>query len=452
MSPPADGVTVSLENVVVVATETSSGSAQAYVQDLGGGEYSGMLLYCGSACREELASLHPGDVIRARGTFKMFSGTMPELTDVDATPLGVKAGVVAMTVPASAVGKTLAPSSAEFRRLSGVLVQVAGPLSIDAVDVPELQSSDTCTGGARYRDGFEAGGVYVSLFFNDNVRSCLAGGCRACDAGAIATGHELAFLRGVVRSYKGQGDAVTVVAPADEIDFPRVGSIRAIHAGTVPENLTATVEDAVVVGYNAVSSSKGSLFLQDAGGGRFSGIQLFCTTETCASAAATLARGDVVSVSGKYVRYLATTAEIESAAAPQKSITTATVVATKIDGSAADMTATAGGGAFDPYNQAYVTLGAAVSVADVTPEELAVTCAESLTTGYEGFKASDGTFDYLVADLFAPTYTLCVENGCEPCANPVAADGTFSSVSGILRIGRGGKVQIAPTRDADLAP
>jgi DNA/RNA endonuclease YhcR with UshA esterase domain len=453
-NPPADGTIVSLSNVVVVAVETGTSSAQIYVQDLGGGEHSGMLLYCGSGCRSELASLRPGDVIHARGTFKFFSGNTPELIDVDATPLGVTAGVVALRVPAADLAKDLDPASAAFQRLNGVLVEVAGPLDVASVDVPELQSSTTCTGGARYRDGFEvaagAAALYVNFFFNDNVDSCVAGGCRTCELGPITADDQLTRLRGVARVYKGQADPVVVVSPVDELDFPRAGSIRAVLAGAA-EKATVTVEDAVVVGYNPLSSGRGSLFVQDAGGGRWSGIQLFCTADACSSAAATLAPGDVITFTGRFTRYLGTTPEIESAVAPTKSTATAATRAVTIDGNAAGMTALAGSGSFEPYNQVYVTVKGSVSVADLAPTELAVTCEDSLLTGYEGFKASDGSAEYLVADLFAPAYTFCVAGGsCGECVNPVAEDAAWSALSGILRIGRGGVPQIAPVSDADL--
>lgn len=452
-NPPADGTMVGLDRVVVVGVETTTNSAQVYVQDLGGGEYSGLLLYCGTTCRAQLASLKAGDVIDARGSFKFFSGNTMELTDVTATPLGLTAQVAALPVSASRLAKSLSPASADFRPLNGVLVEVAGPLDVASTDVAPLMSSNTCTGGAHYLEGFEAaggeGGFYVSFFFNDNVGSCLAGGCRTCDVGPITTAQHLDFVRGVARAQKGQSDPVVVVSPVDEIDFPRSGSVRSTLAANPLDGASVSVQDAVVVGYNEVSATKGSLFLQDAGGGRWSGIQLFCTAAACNDVAKTLVAGDVVDVSGNFLRYLGTTPEIESLVAPQKKGVSKALTMT-IAGPEASLTAVGESAAFRAYNQVYVKVAGTMAVASLEPMALMVTCMASGLPSYEGFQVNDGTNDYLVADLFAPAYTLCVNDGCAECLNPVATDAAFTSVAGVARIGRGGRVQIAPTKDADL--
>jgi hypothetical protein len=280
----------------------------------------------------------------------------------------------------------------------------------------------------------------------------VAGGCRACDVGAITTAHELDVLRGVARAHSGREGAVVAVSPTDEIDFPRSRSVRALHAVSVANGTAVTVENAVVVAYNAVTSSTGSLFLQDAGGGRWSGIQLFCTGSTCNAAAKALAPGDVVTVSGKYTRYLGTTPEIETNVAPVKAATPSVVRWTAVSGEVLDMAVDATDAHFLPYNQAYVKVSGAITVADLVPEELQAACpgASADVTRHEGFQITDGAHQLLVGDLFAPAYTACVEGGCDPCANPVTLESAYGAVAGVARVGRGGKIQIAPTSDADL--
>jgi hypothetical protein len=356
-------------------------------------------------------------------------------------------------VSASRLASSTDPSSLDFRPLNGVLVEVAGPLAVSSTEIPALQSSNTCSSGSRYLDGFEvaagAHNLFVTFFFGDNVSACLAGGCRTCDIGPITTSHGLDFVRGVARAHKGQTDAVVVVSPVDEIDFPRAGSIRSILASHTPEGTTVSVQNAVVVGYNSVSATKGSLFLQDAGGGRWSGIQLFCTAAACNDAAKALLPGEMVDVSGKLVWYLGNTPEIDSTEAPLK-VGASKALTTSLSAGEVGMTAAASGGVFAPYNQVYVKVSGTLSVASVTPNDLLTTCTGTTDTSYEGFQMSDGAHDYLVADLFAPTYTLCVSDRCAPCASPVTGGAAFSSVSGVARVGRGSRVQIAPTGDLDV--
>jgi hypothetical protein len=454
-SLPPDNTVVTLKEVVIVGVETSATTAQAYVQDKGGGEYSGILLYCGSACRAGLATLQPGDVIDATGKFKHFSGNTPELVEVEVTAHGTTAAVVPLQVHASSVATTVNPSSPAFRPYNGVLVELTGPITVTSTDVLATQSSNTCTGGNRYREGFEAGAgatrLYVGFFFADNISSCLAGGCRTCDVGPITTAHRLNFLRGVARAHKGAGDTVVTIAPVDEIDMPRTRSIRALHAQQPSDGQTVTVEQAVVVGYNSVSSTRGSLFLQDQGGGRWSGLQLFCTAAACNDVAKVLAPGDLINVTGKYLLYQGNTPEIDAAVAPVKTGSTRPVATTPPPG-ALDMSLPAYAAEFQPYNQAYVRIAGPISVANLTPEDLTLSCGPAALPRFEGFQVSDGAHEYLVADLFAPTYTYCVEGGCDPCTNAVGLGDRWSRVSGIARIGRASRIQLAPTADSDVVP
>src|SRR5262249_42655940 len=102
-TPPADGTEVTLASVVVVGNELRSSGSQVYVQDPGGGPWSGLLVYCGTAtCKPSLAALQPGDVIAVTGNFKAFKsggGTTLELGEpLTVTPSGASAAPVAVDV------------------------------------------------------------------------------------------------------------------------------------------------------------------------------------------------------------------------------------------------------------------------------------------------------------------------------------------------------------------
>src|SRR5262249_22202562 len=93
MALPADGSIVALKDVVVVGNELRASGAQVYVQDQGGGTYSGLLIFCNTTtCKPSLAGLQPGDVIDVQGTFKNYTsgiGNTPELGEpLTVTPKG----------------------------------------------------------------------------------------------------------------------------------------------------------------------------------------------------------------------------------------------------------------------------------------------------------------------------------------------------------------------------
>src|SRR5262249_34327066 len=148
MSPPADGTEVTLPGVVVVGNELRATGAQVYVQDLGGGPYSGLLVYCGSStCRTALERLQPGDIISVAGRLtahKGGGGTTLELGDpLSIVWTGASAAPVAVDVPPELLAA--APDSAAFKPYNGVYVRVAAAEVISA-HVPELDSGSCDTG------------------------------------------------------------------------------------------------------------------------------------------------------------------------------------------------------------------------------------------------------------------------------------------------------------------
>jgi hypothetical protein len=243
-----------------------------------------------------------------------------------------------------------------------------------------------------------------------------------------------------------------------------------------PTNGSMVQLDNVVVTARVTSKKYGKIWIQDAGGGEYSGIEVFCNyggshpdcTMTQAQFDA-LAIGSVVNVSGMFNSFLLSTAP--TGAQPNLEIEAPTVTATgqtmkpvAVDVSAADVASDqlAAAGA-EPYKGAYVHLtDGSFMVSSTTAMEFATTCTDkSMTpqtgTTYGGFEATGGGKTLAIGLGFYKTVTYCLP--CAgvampyPCANPVTNQ-TFTSVSGIVEpeYNANGKVylEVSPTSDDDL--
>lgn len=258
-------------------------------------------------------------------------------------------------------------------------------------------------------------------------------------------------------------------------DAALVTTVKALRMAPPADGIAVDLAHAVVVA-KILGAKHGSVWVQDPGGGAYSGIQLFCSYSTgaCPMTMAqldALAIGSVVAVTGTFDAFLATGAptgaqpvlEIES---PQITATGATMTPVAI-GMAASILSKSNyaPGTSDPYKGAYVLVTGALgfSAASVTAAEFAATCTDNSTppqtgTTYFGFDAT-GAGSLLAIDFtFYTSLTYCLPctgvTNPPACANPVAANDTFTTLRGIVEPGysTSGMIYlgVSPTDDADL--
>ncbi len=262
-----------------------------------------------------------------------------------------------------------------------------------------------------------------------------------------------------------------------DVDAPPAGgsqSIKSIRMTQPTNGAPITLQNVVVTGH--VSSKKyGHVWVQDQGGGAYSGIQLFCnyggTKPSCMmtqSQIDALTVGSVVNVTGTFSSFLLGTApagaqpnlEID---APMITATGQTMAAVPVDVPAAmiarDQLAST---AADPYKGAYVHVTGSFPISSTTPKEFSSTCTDKSTppqsgTTFGGVEVTGGGQTLAIGLNFYNTMTFCLP--CAgvampyPCTNALSNQ-TFTSVSGVVEpeYNKNGMVylQISPTTDADL--
>jgi hypothetical protein len=472
-NPPADGTAITLGEVVVVGNELRSSGALVYVQDRGGGAYSGLEIFCSTpTCRPALEGLQPGDVIGVSGSFKAYKsngGTTLELGEpLTVTPSATPAAPVAARVPASILAA--APDSTDFAPYNGVYVEIAATALVTSAHVVEFDSG-SCAGSQKFANAFavSVGGVdgYVYAFFNDSLSLCVSGGCASCFR-AVAPGQTFPYLRGVLQTQTFHPDgglavAKVVLAPVEDLDVPAPGSVRALLAGAPTAGDPVTLTQVVVVAHNAMVGHKSAnLFVQDPGGGRYSGMQIYCDktkdgAASCVDDILALVPGDVIDVQGSYDVYQSLTPEVVVPTAIVKSGTTADLVyATPAVPDVAAAAGSADGTAisthFAPYNQVLVKVMGPASVASVAVADLYSTCGAGLDD-WKGFSVDVGASTLYVGDLFADAgMSLCQVDQCDntTCANEVQVGQSYDYVEGVARFSKNAKVQLAPRSMADV--
>jgi len=268
----------------------------------------------------------------------------------------------------------------------------------------------------------------------------------------------------------GPSSATKTDAPAAPDTF--VADARAIWTiaelrQTPPPDGTIVTLPAVVVVVHVSSKTSGSVWVQDAGGGTYSGIHVFCSFSSgCGLQQAqidALAVGTVVNVTGTFQHYLATGAP--AGAIPELEIDAPAITSTgdtmqpaAVDASAADI-AKAAITTSEPYRGTYVHVtGSSFTASTVTPPELAGTCIDrsmppQTGTQYSGFEASGGAATLAVGLGFHDTLTYCLPCTGVPlpyaCNNAVTQNQVFTKLQGIVDA-NDGFVRISPVLDADL--
>ncbi|MGE5181160.1 MAG: hypothetical protein ACM31C_03815 [Acidobacteriota bacterium] len=248
-------------------------------------------------------------------------------------------------------------------------------------------------------------------------------------------------------------------------DAPTVTTIRELRMHPPADGAIVTVQHVVVTAH--VSSTKtGSVWVQDQGGGEYSGIHVFCNfggaQPDCPLARSqldALAVGTIVDVTASFSHFTPAAGakpQLELTA-PAISMTGDTARPTALDVAAAAVAKDAS--ATDPYDGGYVHVAAAVTVSSITAGEFAATCTDRSSppqTGstYAGFEAAAGGATLAVGLGFYDTLTYCLPcTGVPlpyPCANPVTATEAFTSIAGIVEPDAG-FTRLAPVIDGDLA-
>jgi hypothetical protein len=232
----------------------------------------------------------------------------------------------------------------------------------------------------------------------------------------------------------------------------------------------------VVVVAHVSSKKSGSIYVQDQGGGMYSGIKVFCnyggTTPSCTMTQAqidALAVGTVVNLTGKFNSFLLSTApagsqpvfEIESPLITSAG-TTMAPVAVDVGADVIAKAQLAAPGA-DPFKGAYVhvTGAASYAVSSTMPAEFSATCTGMGTPGasgttFSGFEAAGGGQTLAIGLSFYNTLTYCLPCTATmpyPCTNAVTNQ-SFTSVKGIIEpdYNKNGMVflRISPVVDTDL--
>jgi hypothetical protein len=254
-----------------------------------------------------------------------------------------------------------------------------------------------------------------------------------------------------------------------------VTTIKAIRMNQPANETMVTLQNVVVTAH--VSSKKyGHVWVQDAGGGEYTGIQLFCnyggTSPNCSMTQAQidgLTIGAVVNVTGSFDNFLLGTAP--AGAQANLELDAPTITATGQSGTATTVDVAPAVVAKDQlampaalaYAGSYIHVtGTSFPVSSIKATEFATTCTDMsmpAQTGatYDGFEATGGSAALAIGLTFYDNVTYCLPcTGVAmpyACANAVTTQ-TFTSVSGIVEpeYNTNGQVylQISPTQDSDL--
>lgn len=276
-----------------------------------------------------------------------------------------------------------------------------------------------------------------------------------------------------------------------DADLGMITTVKNLRMNQPTNGTLVTLQNVVVVG-RVASSKTTKIWVQDQGGGQYSGIEIYCKygsnctlTQTAAKAIKAKA---VVNVTGKFDSFAFSnppnaqpTLEIES---PVITDTGSTMAPVAVDVTAATiaMDQFAAGGGADPYKGAYVHVSDAtsVNVTNVMAGEYQATCSDMtmptplMGTTYDGFEAKAGSATLAVGLTFYSSVDWCIPcvgsaAGFNPYPCPdttsmyptqqVTGSTTFKGISGVVETesmaGSGSNtgtvyLQIAPTYDGDI--
>ena len=285
---------VTVNDVIVtsptyIKTGTSTG-ALVYVEEPGGGPYSGIALYLYSDVLLGV-TLAPGDVVNLIGTYSEYYGKS-EITIAGAADITVT-GTAAIPAPAVVQPADVIAGGADAESYEGVLVRVEDVACTD----PDLGYGEfEVTGGLPVDDYFFVTGGGPS---GANIIPAEGDTFTAIDGILDYTSfNDVPEYKLVPRTlddyegYSGEVDTDTSTGPEDV-------TVSQIQQGEVGQGHDVILTDVVVTSPLTYDST--GFFVEDAAGGEYSGIFVFNTN--AATDPATVAVGDVVTVSGLYSEF-----------------------------------------------------------------------------------------------------------------------------------------------------
>lgn len=246
MNQPTNGTAVSLQNVVVVAHVSSKKSGSVWVQDMGGGQYAGIHVFCNyggskpncSMTQAQIDALAVGSVVNLTGQFNSFllstapAGAQPQL-EIEApmiTATGATMAPVAVDVTADVVakGQLASPAADPYK---GAYVKISGSFPVTSKTATEFMA--TCTDksmppqmGTTF-SGFEVAGggqtLAIGLSFYNTMTYCMPCSGVAMPytcSNPIAT-QTFTSVSGVVEpDYNSNGQVYLRLSPVTDSDLP----------------------------------------------------------------------------------------------------------------------------------------------------------------------------------------------------------------------------------------
>jgi len=350
-----------LEGVIVTAEPGDEGF---WVQDAGGGEWSGLYVYTDRLDTEVTVSV--GDVLN-------ITGEVSEYYDLTEISVGNANDIEATGTTAEATTASLSEAPADWENYEGVLV------TLSSVEVGA---------GGEY-------GVYAlnysGLLIDDELYSY-----------SLSQGDTFETLTGVIHYSYGEfkiyprtaadmggagnnGGGEPSGEPSDEPDPAEATTIMSLQDGTVSIGSAVLVEGVIVTGINAAGTR---ITVQDPTATEYAGIMLYL-----ASGGATVSIGDEVSVSGVLEDYFGrTNIEIADVADIQASGSTGTITPVALTQNPSD---------WEVYEGMLVSLGSATVSSE--PDQYMV-----CTLSEYSISLDDGLFDYTSAVSNGVTYSNIV--------------------------------------------
>jgi hypothetical protein len=198
MNPPATGTPIALRGVVVTAEVSSSKYGQVWVQDQGGGEYSGIHIFCNyggkspncSMTKAQIDAFTPGMVVNIDGKYDPYKPSMPagantqlEISSPTITATGANSAPVAMDVTAATVAKDQFNSSSATPLMGELVHLTGGPYTVASTMAPEFAATCMDMAGMVHPNyyGFDlASGsttIAVGTGFYNNLTYCIPTMC-----------------------------------------------------------------------------------------------------------------------------------------------------------------------------------------------------------------------------------------------------------------------------------
>jgi predicted extracellular nuclease len=369
----------------VVTTPLHGEDQAVLVQDPDGGAWSGIYVYLWDEVFAE-ADLEPGDVVDITAEYVEFYD-LSELVvknpgDLVVTGTGVVPDPVVVAAADVATGGDLA------EQYESVLVQLDDPEVTD----PALGYGEFELDGALavddwfFTEGGGPSGPHLVPFLGDTFTAVI---------GALTYSYEESKLAPRdMDDFVGQTQNTTVTTVAD------------VQQGEIDPGQTVTIEGAVVT--SPVHEAASYVFVQDPGGGPWSGIVLYLYSEVLE--AVELAPGDVITVTGAYEEFY-DQSQIKVTSAGNIQITGSAAVPAAAVVAPADIAT--GGSLAESYE------GVLVEVQDVLVTDTSLGYGEFLVTG-----------DLLVDDFF-----FTEGNGPSGAKPVVAVSDDLSALRGVMSYG-----------------